>query len=184
MLLTQSIIRDNTIDFLLIFDTTDLIIMIQITATVVVFIVTLTTGITQRIISPQLSELQTLCPGEEVTITCETRGSPVIAWRSEEYIGSGVLIEFGNIHSVGYTSYVNSNTVATLINNTIDNGVSVLVSQLRIIALSGSLTSSVTCIHNFNRATDTIVFHGLGIFHPLLHMAVLLISNNLLLVAC
>ena len=29
------------------------------------------------------------CPGSEVTFTCRTSGSLAIAWRSNEYIGSG-----------------------------------------------------------------------------------------------
>ena len=143
--------------------------MIQITATIIVLIVT--TGITQRIISPQLSELQNLCPGDEVTFTCETRGSPVIAWSSDEYIGSNVQFEFFIVESVGttHTSPANPNTVVTLINVTTENGVAILVSQLHIIVLSGFLTSSVTCIHLSLGQTNTIVFHVLGMFHLLMH---------------
>ena len=76
--------------------------MIQTTATIVLLIVT--TGITQIIISPQLSELQNLCPGEEVTFTCETRGSSVLAWSSDEYIGSSdtrlEIIIFDNVGTI------------------------------------------------------------------------------------
>ena len=145
--------------------------MIQITATVSVYIMTFTAVMTQRIISPQPSELQTLCPGGEVTITCETRGSPVIAWASDEYIGSNIHIEFTTFGSVGDARFrpVNPNIVATLINNTIENGVAVLVSQLQIVALSGVLTSSVTCIHIYNGTRSTIMFRGLGMFHLLIH---------------
>ena len=135
----------------------------------------MTTGITQRIISPQLhvSELQNVCPGEEVTFTCETRGSPVITWSSDEYIGiRGTQLQFTIIDSVGTTrtsDHVNPNTVATLINVTNENGDDVLVSQLRIVALSGFLTSSVACIDGSSGAINTVMFHVSGMFHLLMH---------------
>ena len=68
---------------------------IIMTVTILIYVVTITAGYTQRIISPQPSELQNLCPGEEVNITCETRGSPILAWTSDEYIEqSGSYLEF------------------------------------------------------------------------------------------
>ena len=102
--------------------------MIQIT--VAICFMTFTAGIAQRIISPHLSELQNLCPGDEVTITCETRGSSVIAWSSDEYIGTNSQLEIRIIDNIGdrCTSSVNPNTIATLINNTVEDGELVLVS--------------------------------------------------------
>ena len=116
---------------------------------------------TQRIISPQPGELQTLCPGEEVNIVCETRGSSSIAWASNVYIeqGGNYLIS-ARIDSIGETqiSTLNPNTIATLINNAIENEVTVLVSQLHIIA---SIDSFVTCIQD-NGAEQTISIQLLG----------------------
>ena len=106
-------------------------------------------GFTQRIISPQPDAVQDLCPGDIVTFTCETRGSPIIAWTSEEYIERGATqLDFATFNSIGTEeiSPVNPNTVATLINNTIEDGVQVLVSQLRIIVSATFSTSTVTCI--------------------------------------
>ena len=137
--------------------------MIQITI-IAIFFMTFTAGITQRIISPQLSELQNLCPGEEVIITCEMRGSSVMAWISDEYIGSGSPLHFLIIDNIGdwHTSSINPNTIATLVNNTVEDGVQVLVSQLRIRVLSPLMNSSVTCM-DVVLGTQTIAgLHVLG----------------------
>ena len=128
----------------------------------------ITAGYTQRIISPQPSELQNLCPGEEVNITCETRGSPILAWTSDEYIEqSGSYLEFTPFNNVGETrvSPVNPNTVATLINKTVEDGVQVLVPQLRITAQSQFMNPSVTCIDVGWGSQNTIWLHVLGMFH-------------------
>jgi hypothetical protein len=125
---------------------------------------TFNTVLSQRIISTQPAELHNLCPGQVVTITCETRGSQIIAWSSDEYIGrSGAQLQLSSTDPVGVTRRTSS-TVAALINNTNDNGVTVLVSQLRII---GSLSSSVACINADNGMIIAIMVHVLGMltFH-------------------
>ena len=107
-------------------------------------------GFTQMamIIKPQQDALEDLCPGEEVVITCETRGSPIIAWTSEEYIErGGTRLVFGTFNGVGDmdTSPVNPNTVATLIRKANESNVQVLQSKLSIIV---SVNSNVTCMGN------------------------------------
>ena len=122
-------------------------------------------GFTQMIISPQQDALEDLCPGEEANIICETRGSSIIAWTSEEYIErGGTQLEFATFNRVGETrvSPVNPNTVATLIEKSVDsNGnMQVLQSQLRIIA---SVDSTVTCINVDNGMSTSIRIQILGI---------------------
>ena len=138
------------------------------TVTILIYVVTITAGYTQRIISPQPSELQNLCPGEEVTITCKTRGSALLAWASEEYIGArGTRLEFATFNNIGdiRTSHMNPNTVATLINKTVEDGVQVLVSQLRITAQSQFMNPSVTCTNGRFGTQNTTRLHILGMFH-------------------
>ena len=138
------------------------------TVTILIYVVTITAGYTQRIISPQPSELQNLCPGEEVTITCKTRGSIVISWASEEYIGArGIQLWFNTFDNIGNThaSHMNPNTVATLINKTVEDGVQVLVSQLHIIAQSQFMNPSVTCTNGHFGTQNTTRLHVLGMFH-------------------
>ena len=99
-----------------------------------------------------------LCPGQVVIFTCETRGSPILAWTSEEYIEQGgTQLEFATFNAVNFTrvSPVNPNTIATLIENRNESGVRVLVSTLHIRTLSGFLDSSVTCMHIGDGTTNT-----------------------------
>ena len=138
------------------------------TVTILIYVVTITAGYTQRIVSPQPSELQNLCPGEEVTITCETRGSIVISWVIEEYIGArGTRLDFAIFNDIGDTraSHMNPNTVATLINKTVEDGVQVLVSQLHITAQSQFMNPSVTCINGRFGTQNTTRLRVLGMFH-------------------
>jgi hypothetical protein len=121
-------------------------------------------GFTQRItiVKPQQDTLEGLCPGEEVLITCETRGSEIIAWTSEEYIErGGTQLEFATFNNVGdiRISPVNPNTVANLTKNNIDNDVQVLWSQLHIRA---SVDSTVTCIQVGNGMSTSIRIQILG----------------------
>ena len=113
----------------------------------------------QMIISPSPDKLLNLCRGEEVSITCETRGSSFLAWTSYEYIGLGGiwLVFYNTINYVGDTlhSPVNLNTSATLVNKTVENGVPVLVSTLHIRALSGFLNSSVICLNDTDGGANT-----------------------------
>ena len=144
--------------------------MIQNTVTILICIMTFKASYSQRIISPQPGELQNLCPGEEVNITCEARESSLIAWASDDYIGAdGVQLEFILFDSIGTTrtSSMNPNTVATLINKTVEEGVHVLVSQLRIRTMSQFLNSSVTCIDVSSGTwyTITIRVRTIGMFH-------------------
>ena len=120
------------------------------------------TGSAQRILTPQSDTLRDLCPGEEINITCETRGSPIIAWTSDEYIErGGTQLQLAIFNNVGETrtSPINGNTVATLISNTIEGGVMVLQSQLRIIA---SADATVTCINVAAEKSSTISIQLLG----------------------
>ena len=115
-------------------------------------------AVNSQILSSNLTG-EPLCPGDIATFTCETRGSYILVWSSDEYIGSsGTQLEFLTIDIVGrvLVSPINPNTFATLISNTIEDGVRVLVSTLRIRALSQFLNSSVTCT-SLNTATTKSV---------------------------
>ena len=138
------------------------------TVTILIYVMTIIAGYTQRFISPQPDELQNLFPGDEVNITCEIRGSDALAWTGDEYIGAyGVLLGFISFNSIGVTrtSLMNPNTIATLINKTVVEGVEVLVSQLRITAQSQFFNSSVTCIEASSGIRNTTRLHVLGMLH-------------------
>lgn len=101
--------------------------------------------------------------GQEIIFTCVTRGSSIIAWSSEEYIGSGgAQLIFSTLNSPDDTkiSQTYPDTVATLVSIT---GSDVLTSTLRIVTSSNSLSASVTC-HDANLGTrNTTNFYVNGI---------------------
>lgn len=103
-------------------------------------------------------DVQSLCPGDVITLTCQTQGSPLIAWRSIDYVSTAIgnQLEFDEFEDIGTTrpSLAYSTTIAELTNIS-RIPVLELVSQLRITIRSDVTSSSVICVHN-NGNTDTI----------------------------
>ena len=121
----------------------------------------------ESILTSTLRVGRVACPGEEVTFTCTVRDSstlPVLqlTWSSDEYIGSGDLLQFTTNNSPGTSDsrMINGNVTAILTNNTIINGVRLLVSTLHIVAVQASmLTCRVT-----NRAPVSVGFSISGMY--------------------
>ena len=103
-----------------------------------------------------------VCPGEVVTFTCETRGSAVITWTSDTYIGDQIGFDFASSVNETRRGSVDTNTVATLIINTDVNGQPLLVSQLRIVVSAMSSNPIVTCIHGSNGIRYPTTFQVTG----------------------
>lgn len=103
-----------------------------------------------------------MCPGDIVVFTCTTRGSAIISWTGDDYVGD--QIGFNTANRIGDTRQgsTDPNTIATLINNTFD-GTPVLVSQLQINVSTISSNQSVICIHNSNGIRETVAFQVTGI---------------------
>ena len=105
-----------------------------------------------------------VCPEQDITFTCETRGSPTIAWASFDYIDVGSQLEFAVFNHLGdkRISPINPNTVATLVGSSInDDGEQILVSELHLMASSQFPTFSISCIHgNGTESTITIFVQG------------------------
>ena len=96
--------------------------------------------------------------GEIITFTCVTRGSPILAWTSDQYIEQGgTQLEFATFNNEGETrsSPINTDTVATLTRKAVENSQQVLESQLRITTLPSFPTFSVSCIHIGRGEMDT-----------------------------
>ena len=84
-------------------------------------------------------------PQDIIIFTCTTRGSPILEWFSEEYIGTGrdrlqILSE-----SNRNTSSITPDAVATRISVTAENGIVVIVSELRIVASIEYPNATVSC---------------------------------------
>ena len=103
--------------------------------------------------------------GENVTFTCMARESSLIAWSSNEYIGSdGLRLEFASVEPVGSMQSVpGGGTAAQLINSTYEDGIVTVVSQLNVLVQSTYQISSITC-HNIGMGTtNTTSFEIAGI---------------------
>ena len=104
-----------------------------------------------------------VCPGDVIIFTCETTGSSILAWSSIEYIGDGgAQLDFTFDETEGRvsTSSINSDVIATLISAS--DQPRMISSTLRIIALPGISSFSVTCIHRTDQINETIRFEYLG----------------------
>ena len=99
-------------------------------------------------------------PNQNVIFTCMTKNATVLSWNSSEYIGLGN--EF-HIASAGEArNRTRGTTVATRVHTYNDNGITVIVSQLHIIALEEISTSSVTCRINGEGPSETVHFITTG----------------------
>ena len=115
-------------------------------------------------LSSTLTNRHLAYPGQRVIFTCVTRNSTILEWRSNEHVGiDGDDIQ---IYSVGSRDNVTSVTIpstyASRISVTMENGVTVIVSQLIITASNRFPTSSVTCGINSLGPRQTISFNTTG----------------------
>ena len=99
-----------------------------------------------------------------VVFKCIARNTTILEWQSDEYIGRG-----GNsiqIYNAGdrdnVTSRANPNTYATRVSVMVENGITVIVSQLFIRASEMFPTSSVTCRIDGRGPSETISFSIIG----------------------
>ena len=102
-----------------------------------------------------------VCPGDIIVFTCTTRGSAIISWTGDDYVGDQVGFNTANRVGDIRQGSTDPNTVATLINNTFDI-TPVLVSQLQITVSTVSSNQSVICIHNSNGIQEIITFQVIG----------------------
>jgi hypothetical protein len=86
---------------------------------------------------------------QAIVFTCTTRGSGILNWQSAEYIAPGTdglplqILSLGNTTTLQSSS--DPNTVATRIKVSNNNGVTVIVSELRIIASLMYPTATILC---------------------------------------
>lgn len=122
-------------------------------------------------------------PGQRVVFTCIARNATILEWQSDEYIGrGGDNIQIYNVGDrVNVTSFINENTYATRDSVTVENGVTVIVSRLFIIALEQFPLSSITCGINGHGLRQTISFNTTGMeilyIHVHVHAAYIISSK-------
>ena len=131
------------------------------------------TVVNSQNITSNLTNDQPVCPGQTITFTCVTRGSPTIEWTSDEYIednGPGLQFNELSVLNNRKNSHVNPETFAYLVSKRFDGGVDVLASKLHIVVLSRFSTASVTCIHgNGSRKVESFQVLGMYMLHILIN---------------
>ena len=121
------------------------------------------------ILTSTLADDHTAPPEEEIIFTCTTRGSSILQWSSIEYIDSdGYNIQIYN--STLGNDVQRGSAHATLVRAAIENGVLVLVSELRIRVSTLHPIATIECNNNGHGSSQTITFNSIGtIFLPGIH---------------
>jgi hypothetical protein len=132
------------------------------------------------LVTSNISISETVCPGNIVVFTCTTRGSAVISWTGDDYVGDQISFTTANMVGDTRQGSANPNTIAKLINNTLD-GTPVLVSQLQINVSTVSSNQSVVCIHNSNEIRETVTFQVLTGIHIYEQISVIVSSMHVLI---
>ena len=102
-------------------------------------------------------------PGQGIVFTCVTRNTTLLEWRSNDYIGEGSHdIQISSAGDSNVTSLSNRGTYAIQVSVSVENGVTVIVSQLFITASEQFPISSVTCHINGQGPQETISFNTTG----------------------
>ena len=107
---------------------------------------------------------------EEIVFTCTTIYSNILQWSSNEYIGSdGYNIQIYN-GTLG-TDVRRDSTHATLVRAALEDGVLVLVSELRIRTSALYSRASIQCSNNVHGSSQTITFNSISkiLFLPRIH---------------
>ena len=100
-------------------------------------------------------------PQDIITFTCTTRGSPILEWFSEEYIGTGgnrLQILSGSNRN---TSSISPDVVATRLNVITENKIIVIVSELKIVASIRYPIATVSC-SNGSPKRSNVTFQTVG----------------------
>ena len=103
---------------------------------------------------------QSACPGENITFTCIVRGSRILSWSSDEYIGTDDVVDFTTNDTKGEKRYINkTDTYATLIDVKSGDQELSLESELHI---RSNQSSPVSCMTGNNENRQSIHFTVLG----------------------
>ena len=111
-------------------------------------------------LNSKINAEQVVTPHVRVNFTCITRGSDILEWLSDEYIGPGgdrLQILSGSSRNSA-TSNSNPDTVATRISVTTENGEVVIVSILSIVVSAQYPTATITCSNSDRGMKQNITF--------------------------
>ena len=102
-------------------------------------------------------------PNQPLVFTCVTRGSGILEWKSNEYIGTGSVLQLLSINCVGRNvSSSNNLAVGTCKNVAFDDGTEIIESELYIVASLWFPVSTITCRNNGVGTSEEISFNTTG----------------------
>ena len=106
--------------------------------------------------------------GQPITIACTTSGTQILAWESNEYIGSGGQLAFGPGDRPGrvINSEIQDNTFAVLLRNSMVDGEPQLESRLRLTVDSKSQNFTIICRSVDQNRRDNVTYYKSG-EHPI-----------------
>ena len=115
-------------------------------------------------LSSTLNAKFTTKPQLRINFTCITRGSDILEWISDEYIGPGGdrLQILSASERTTAISNSNPDTIATRISVTTENGEVVIVSMLSILVSSQFHTATIICSNSDRGIIQNITFQTVG----------------------
>ena len=113
-------------------------------------------------LNPSVPDGSAVYINQPVTIHCITRGSQAMAWRSDEYIGSGRQLAFNSGSTPGAIDTSPNGAQATFVRMDNDNGELMLQSILSISVVSIHSSFTITC-HNIDTgSTDGVTYQTMS----------------------
>ena len=119
---------------------------------------------------PQLDLLLSVPDGssvyadQQITITCRVRGTQVIAWQSDEYLGPGGQLAFGPSDQIGkiVNSQVMDQTFALLTVKYTQDGTPRLESQLHLTVSPRYQIFTIVCRNVDHDRSDNVTYYKSG----------------------
>lgn len=127
------------------------------------------------ILNSSLNNTLLTYPSVEVIFNCTTRGSGILVWVSDHYIGYNHPLQIVSHANAPDTevSERDNNTIASRLNVTSDeNGEIIIISQLRLMSEEKYLRSSVACCNLALGVNRTITFLTSGMLKYMIVHAV------------
>ena len=95
---------------------------------------------------------------QPITITCITRNSQALAWRSDQYIGPGQQLSFNSLSTPGTKEISPNGAEATFVRMDNNNGELTLQSILRISVIPTFTTFTVTCRNIDTGVSESVTY--------------------------
>ena len=107
-----------------------------------------------------LPQARLVCPGEPLTFTCMTVGSPLLAWSSSHYISeSGTQLSFSKEDMMGTTKLSPNDASVGNLTKVNSSDPIILESTLHFNVSDQYSTSQIICINSANDLSTTINFN-------------------------